>query len=166
MHGLKSTDRDNPKVYTDLCYNQKAYIDLYINSYVVLVIVIFINHGSRVALWQLCDGQQEFDIIHYSRRSGIFRDTDAHTYCTIRPFKDADPDIERAPLSTNRRLFDSGGIDLFGSLVVAGPTTDIIYVLVPDSTTCTAYFQQIFFILPREDLHRIFHCVRIRFARH
>ena len=102
--------------------------------------------------------------------SGVFRDTDAQTYCTIRPFKDVDPDIERDPLSTNRRLFDSGGIDLFGSMVVAGPTTDIIYMLVPDSTTCTAdeicpaYIQHVIglrlgpaenlgSILPREDLH-------------
>ena len=100
--------------------------------------------------------------------SGIFRDTDAHTYCTIRPFQDADPDIERDPLSTNRRLFDSGGIDLFGSMVVAGPTTDIIYVLVSDSTTCTADeicpadlqhglrlgpAENLSAILPREDLH-------------
>ena len=103
--------------------------------------------------------------------SGVFRDTDGQTYCTIRPFRDTDPDIERDPLSTNRRLFDSGGIDLFGStMVVAGPTTDIIYVLIPDSTTCTA--DEIFpadiqhviglrlgpaenlgSILPREDLH-------------
>ena len=70
--------------------------------------------------------------------SGVFRDVDGHTYCTIRPFKDADPDIERYLLSTNRRLFDSGGTELLGTMVVAGPTTDIIYVLVPDSTTCTA----------------------------
>ena len=72
FHRLKSTDRDTPKAFTDLRYNQKAYIyktcDLDINSHVVLVIVIFINHGSRVALWQLCDGQQEFDVTHYSRR--------------------------------------------------------------------------------------------------
>ena len=50
----------------------------------------------------------------------------------------------RIPISKETRyrktgdFFDSGGIDLFGSMVVAGPTTDIIYVLVPDSTTCTA----------------------------
>ena len=65
--------------------------------------------------------------------SGVFRDVEGHTYCTIRPFRDADPDIERDPLSTNRRLFDSGGTELLGTMVVAGPTTDVIYVLVPDS---------------------------------
>ena len=51
-------------------------------------------------------------------------------------------------------------------MVVAGPTTDVIYVLVPDSTTCTAdeiYLQHVIglrldpaenlsAILPREDL--------------
>ena len=29
-----------------------------------------------------------------------------------------------------------GEIKLFGSMVVAGPTPDVIYILVPDSTTC------------------------------
>ena len=67
--------------------------------------------------------------------SGIFRDTDGQTYCTIRPFNHADPDLARDPFSTNRRLFDSGEIELFGTMVVAGPTTDVIYVLVPDHTT-------------------------------
>ena len=69
--------------------------------------------------------------------SGVFRDDAGLTHCTIRPFRNDDPDIERDPLATNR-LFDSGGIELFGCMVVAGPTTDVIYVLVPDSTTCTA----------------------------
>ena len=69
--------------------------------------------------------------------SGVFRDADGQMHCTIRPFRDVDPDIARDPLSTNRRLFDSGEIELFGSMVVAGPTTDVIYILVPDSTTCT-----------------------------
>ena len=42
--------------------------------------------------------------------SGIFRDADGQMHCTIRPFRDVDPDIARDPLSTNRRLFDSGEI--------------------------------------------------------
>ena len=42
---------------------------------------------------------------------------DGQTHCTIRPFRDGDPDISRDPLSTNRRLFDSGGIELFGSMI-------------------------------------------------
>ena len=101
---------------------------------------------------------------------GVFRDVDGQTHCTIRPFKDGDPDIARDPFSTNRRLFDSGGIKLFGSMVVAGPTTDVIYVLVPDNTTCSADeiapadLQHVIGIrlgpaenlgsnLPREDLH-------------
>ena len=39
--------------------------------------------------------------------SGVFTDVDGQTDCTIRPFRDCDPDIARDPLSTNRRLFDS-----------------------------------------------------------
>ena len=102
--------------------------------------------------------------------SGVFRDTDGQTHCTIRPYRDVDPDIARDPLSTNRRLFDSGEIELFGSMVVAGPMTDVIYVLIPDSTTwtadeiCPADIQHVIglrlgpaenlgSILPREDMH-------------
>ena len=36
--------------------------------------------------------------------SGVFRDTDGQTYCTIRPFNHADPDLARDPFSTNRRF--------------------------------------------------------------
>ena len=102
--------------------------------------------------------------------SGVFRDDAGLTYCTIRPFRNDNPDIERDPLSTNRRLFDSEGIELFESMVVAGPTTDVIYILVPDSTTCTADeisptdiqhviglrlgpAENLSAILPQEDLH-------------
>ena len=102
--------------------------------------------------------------------SRVFRDDAGFTHCTITTFRNEDPDIERDPLSTNRRLFDSGGIKLFGSMVVAGPTIDVIYVLVPDSTTCTADeisptdlqhviglrlgpAENLSAILPREDLH-------------
>ena len=102
--------------------------------------------------------------------SGVFRDGDGQTHCTIRPFRDGDPDISRDPFSTSRRLFDSGGIELFRSMVVAGPTTDVIYVLIPDNTTCSADeispadIQHVIGIrlgpaenlgstLPREDLH-------------
>ena len=102
--------------------------------------------------------------------SAVFQDTDGQTYCTIRPYNHADPDLARDPFSSNRRFFDSGEIELYGTMVVAGPTTDIIYVLVPDHTTCTADdiepadLQHVIGIrlgspenlganLPREDLH-------------
>ena len=102
--------------------------------------------------------------------SGVFRDIDGQTHCTIRPYNHGDPDMARDPLSTNRRLFDTGEIELFGSMVVARPTTDVIYVLVPDNTTCSADeiapadLQHVIGIrlgapenlgsnLPREDLH-------------
>ena len=102
--------------------------------------------------------------------SEVFQDTDGQTYCTIRPYNHADPDLARDPFSSNRRFFDSGEIELYGTMVVAGPTTDIIYVLVPDHTTCTADdiepadLQHVIGIrlgspenlganLPREDLH-------------
>ena len=52
--------------------------------------------------------------------SGVFRDTDGQTHCTIRPFRDVDPDIARDPLSTNRRLFDSGEIKLLDIRINSG----------------------------------------------
>ena len=114
---------------------------------------------------------KEFDPTHYNGRVRNFpgyRWTDTLHHQTIQGR--TDPDIARDPLSTNRRLFDSGEIELFGSMVVAGPTTDIIYVLIPDSTTCTADeicpadiqhviglrlgpAENLGSILPREDLH-------------
>ena len=53
-----------------------------------------------------------------------------NTYCAV---KHADPDLARDPLSTNRRLLDTADLEMFGTLVVAGPTPDQIYVLIPDS---------------------------------
>ena len=70
--------------------------------------------------------------------SSVFRDYMGATHCAITAFQNGDTDIERDPLSTNRRLFDSEGIELFGTMVVARPTPDVIYVLIQDSTTCTA----------------------------
>ena len=34
--------------------------------------------------------------------SGVFRDTDGLTRCTIRPFRDVEPDIARDPFSTGQ----------------------------------------------------------------
>ena len=142
---------------------------IYMDSCIVLVIVIFVMdlgllYGDFVmdnmvlTLHTTADG------------SGVFRDDAGLTHCTIRPFRDGDPDIERDPLSTNWRLFDSRGVEILGSMVVAGPTKDAIYVLVPDSTTFTADdicptdlqhviglrldpAENLSAILPREDLH-------------
>ena len=102
--------------------------------------------------------------------SSVFRDDMGATHCAITAFRNGDPDIERDPLSTNRRLFDSEGIELFGTMVVTGPAPDVIHVLVRDSTTCTADdvspsdlqhvvglslgpAENLSAILPREELH-------------
>ena len=68
----------------------------------------------------------------------MFHDDRGFTHCAITSFQNGDPDIARDPLSTNRRLADSPGLQMFGTMVVAGPTPDVIYVLIPDSTTSTA----------------------------
>ena len=102
--------------------------------------------------------------------SSVFRDDVGATHCAITAFRNGDTDNEKDPLSTNRRLFDSEGIELFGTMVVAGPTSDVIYVLIRDSTTCTADdvspsnlqhvvglslgpAENLSAILPREELH-------------
>ena len=61
-----------------------------------------------------------------------YHDDCDNTYCAIPVFQHADPDLARDPLLTNRRLLDTADLDMFGTLVVAGPTPDQIYVLIPD----------------------------------
>ena len=62
-----------------------------------------------------------------------FHDDLENTYCAVAAFQHADPDLARDPLSTNRRLHDTSDLEMFGTLVVAGPTPDQIFVLIPDS---------------------------------
>ena len=69
--------------------------------------------------------------------TNMFQDDRGFTHCAITAFQNGDPDIARDPLSTNRRLADSPELQMFGTMVVAGPTPDVIYVLIPDSTTST-----------------------------
>ena len=48
-------------------------------------------------------------------------------------FRSEDPDLARDPLSTNRLLPETADLEMFGTMVVAGPMPDQIYVLIPDS---------------------------------
>ena len=68
--------------------------------------------------------------------SSVYRDDMGSTHCAIMSVQNTDPDMERDPLSINQHLFDSEGIELFGTMLVAGQ--EDIYALVPDSTTSTA----------------------------
>ena len=61
------------------------------------------------------------------------RDDLDNTYCAVAAFQHADPDLARDPLSTNRRLHDTSDLEMLGTLVVAGPTPDQIFVLIPVS---------------------------------
>ena len=110
---------------------------IYLNSCAVLVIVIIVMDLGLLNSDFVMDNQEL--VLHTTPGgTGVFRDETGSTHCANTAFRNEDADIERTPLSTNRHLFDSGGIELFGTMVVAGPTMDVIYVLVPDSTTCTA----------------------------
>ena len=62
-----------------------------------------------------------------------FHDNDGNVYCAVPAFQHSDADLARDPLSTNRRLVDSDDLELFGTMVVAGATSDHITVLIPDT---------------------------------
>ena len=62
-----------------------------------------------------------------------FHNDRGFTNCAIPVFRSDDPDLARDPLSTNRRLHETADLEMFGTMVVAGPTPDQIYVLIPDS---------------------------------
>ena len=52
--------------------------------------------------------------------TNIFQDDRGSTHCAITAFYNGDPDIARDPLSTNRRLADSPGLQMFRTMVVSG----------------------------------------------
>ena len=62
-----------------------------------------------------------------------FQDDMGYTFCVITVFRSDDPDLARDPLSTNRRLQETADLEMFGTMIVAGPTPDRIFVLIPDS---------------------------------
>ena len=66
-----------------------------------------------------------------------FQDDRGYTYCAIAVFWSDDPDLARDPLSTNRRLHETADLEMFGTMIVAGPTLDQIFVLIPDSVGLT-----------------------------
>ena len=62
-----------------------------------------------------------------------FHDEDGNSYCAVPVFQHPDPDLARAPLSTNRHLPETADLAMFSTLVVAGSTPDHIKVLIPDT---------------------------------
>ena len=66
-------------------------------------------------------------------RVSSFHDDGGNVYCAVPAFGHSDADLARDPLSTNRRLVSSEELEVFGTLVVAGATSDHIKVLVPDT---------------------------------
>ena len=62
-----------------------------------------------------------------------FHDEDGNVYCAVPVFGHPDADLARDPLSTNRRLVSAEELRVFGTMVVAGATSDHIKVLIPDT---------------------------------
>ena len=62
-----------------------------------------------------------------------FHDDEGNVYCAVPAFGHSDADLARDPLSTNRRLVSSEELEVFGTMVVAGATSDHIKVLIPDT---------------------------------
>ena len=57
-----------------------------------------------------------------------------YVHMALATFNHQDPDFTFDPLSTNRRLHPSADLAVLGKVVVAGPTSESIQVLVPDCT--------------------------------
>ena len=62
-----------------------------------------------------------------------FHDDEGNVYCAVPVFGHSDADLARDPLSTNRRLVSAEELRVFGTMVVAGSTSDHIKVLIPDT---------------------------------
>ena len=54
-------------------------------------------------------------------------------YCAVPVFQHPDPDLACDQLSTNHRLPETADVAKFGTMVVAGSSTDYIQVLIPDT---------------------------------
>ena len=66
-----------------------------------------------------------------------FKNDRGYTYCALAVFRSDDPDLAWDPLSTNRRLQEMADLEMFGTMIVAGPTPEQIFVLIPDSVGST-----------------------------
>ena len=66
-----------------------------------------------------------------------FKDDRGYTYCALAVFRSDDPDLARDPLSTNRCLQEMADFEMFGTMIVAGPMPEQIFVLIPDSIGST-----------------------------
>ena len=62
-----------------------------------------------------------------------FKDDRGYAHCAHSVFRSDDPDLARDPLFTNRRLHEMADLEMFGTMIVAGPMPDQIFVLIPDS---------------------------------
>ena len=62
-----------------------------------------------------------------------FKDDRGYTCCTLAVFRSDDSDLTQDPLSTNQHLQDTADFGMFGTMIVAGPTPEQIFVLIPDS---------------------------------
>ena len=75
------------------------------------------------------------EVLFHSTPEGVssFHDNEGNVYCAVPVFQHLDADLARDPLSTNRRLVGSEDLELFGTMIVAGATSDHIKVLIPDT---------------------------------
>ena len=86
-----------------------------------------------------------------------FHDDEGNVYCTVPVFGHSDADLARDPLSTNRRLVSSEELQVFGTMVVAGATSDHIKVLIPDTFSSPILNANSPVVLQHVGLLRIFH---------
>ena len=80
----------------------------------------------------LMDGEEVF-LQPTTDAEPTFKDDRGYTYCALAVFRSDDSDLARDPLSTNRLVQNMADFEMFGTMIVAGPTPEHIFVLVPDS---------------------------------
>ena len=146
---IDSTDCDKSRLRQ---HRKHIYIDIYwtcdttslhnIES-IGLETVFYLLYGNRrdhtlvmdlTSLYSnfVMDGRE---MLFHSPPGGVssFHDTEGNVYCAVPVFQHSDADLAQDPLSTNRRLVGSEELELFGTMVVAGATSDHIKVLIPDT---------------------------------
>ena len=147
---IDSTDCDKPRLR--LHHQKYIYIDIYrtcdiaslhnLESIGLKTIFYFLygNKRDHTSVMDLTSLYSDFvmdgrEMLFHSAPGYVssFHDDEGNVYCAVPAFKHSDADLAKDPLSTNRRLVNSDELELFGTMVVAGATSDHIKVLIPDT---------------------------------
>ena len=118
-----------------------------------LIYTDFLMNDSEVLLQPTTDAEP------------TFKDDRDYTYCALAVFRSDDPDLARDPLSSNRRLQESADLEMFGTMIVAGPTPDQVFfssTLPPEGLHLTLCDKSLCptLGLRRQDFYSFYDCLR------